>query len=162
LVEAIKEAGGPAYEYANIDPVDDQDGGEPGGNIRVAYLYDQTVIRLHNPNPGTSIQATEVLPGPELSLNPGRIDPLNTDAWTSSRKPLAAAWETVDGKNKFFTINVHFGSKGGSSSIEGDARPPVNGGVEDRQAQAEVTAVRLLLPRPSLLLIVHRTSSRPS
>lgn len=75
-----------------------------------------------------------------MKYNPGRIDPLNTEAWTASRKPLAAAWETLDGKNKFFTVNVHFGSKGGSSSIEGDARPPVNGGVEDRAAQANVTA----------------------
>lgn len=54
---------------------------------------------------------------------------------------MTAAWETLDGKNKFFTVNVHFGSKGGSSSIMGDARPPVNGGVDDRTEQAEVTGV---------------------
>lgn len=65
---------------------------------------------------------------------------MNTEAWTASRKPLAAAWETLDGRNAFFTVNVHFGSKGGSSSIEGDFRPPVNGGVEDRAVQANVTA----------------------
>lgn len=47
----------------------------------------------------------------------------------------------MDGKNKFFTVNVHFGSKGGGSPIQGDARPPVNGGVYDRLAQANLTAV---------------------
>ncbi|KAF2836651.1 DNase I-like protein [Patellaria atrata CBS 101060] len=140
LVAAISTAGGPDYKFVDIVPVDDQDGGQPGGNIRVAYLYDPSVIQLRDPNPGSSIDANEVLPGPELKFNPGRIDPLNTDAWTASRKPLAAAWETLDGRNKFFTVNVHFGSKGGSSSIEGDPRPPVNGGVDDRQKQAEVTA----------------------
>ena len=36
-------------------------------------------------------------------------------------------------------MNVHFGSKGGSSSLHGDARPPVNGGVDDRLAQSQLT-----------------------
>lgn len=139
LIDSIKSQGGPSYAYSTIDPVNNQDGGEPGGNIRVAYLYDPLTIRLHKPNPGSSTDANAVLPGPELKFNPGRIAPADP-AWTASRKPLVASWETLDGKNKFFTVNVHFGSKGGSSSIEGDARPPVNGGIEDRQAQALLTA----------------------
>lgn len=143
LIDSIKAQSGVAYAYAEIDPVNNQDGGEPGGNIRVAYLYNPLVLRLHNANPGNSTTANKVLPGPELKYNPGRIAPADA-AWTDSRKPLAAAWETLDGENKFFTVNVHFGSKGGSSSIEGDARPPVNGGVEDREAQATLTAVRSL------------------
>lgn len=134
LVSAIAAKGGPTYSFASVDPVSNQDGGEPGGNIRVAYLYDPKVLRLHNANPGGPTDANEVLPGPELKFNPGRIEPSNA-AFTASRKPVAAAWETLDGKNKFFTVNVHFGSKGGSSSIEGDYRPPINGGVDDRTAQ---------------------------
>ena len=78
-----------------------------------------------------------------MKYNPGRIDPAN-EAWTASRKPLVAQWEVIQkGAKKsstFFTVNVHFGSKGGSSSLHGDARPPVNGGVEDRLAQAQLTA----------------------
>jgi hypothetical protein len=35
LTAAIVKAGGPHYGWREIDPVDDQDGGEPGGNIRV-------------------------------------------------------------------------------------------------------------------------------
>ncbi|KAI5209107.1 DNase I-like protein [Aureobasidium subglaciale] len=139
LTSAIASIGGPEYEFVEIDPVDDKDGGAPGGNIRTAYLYNPDVLQLRKPNFGSSTDANEVLPGPELKYNPGRIDPLNP-AWTASRKPLVAAFETLDGKNSFFTINVHFGSKGGSSSIEGDARPPVNGGVEDRQEQMQLTA----------------------
>ena len=141
LAATIFNQSGVLYEFTDIVPVNNQDGGAPGGNIRTAYLYNPKIIRLRNVNPGGSNDANEVLPGPELKYNPGRIDPLNTQAWSASRKPLAAAWETLDGKNKFFTVNVHFGSKGGSSSIHGDARPPVNGGVEDRLLQANVTAV---------------------
>ncbi|ORY18601.1 Endonuclease/exonuclease/phosphatase [Clohesyomyces aquaticus] len=142
LTAAIAAAGGPTYAFADIDPVDDQDGGQPGGNIRVAYLYKPTLLRLYKPNPGSSTLANEVLSGPTLKFNPGRIDPTN-EAWTASRKPLAAQWEIIGGQgpsSKFFTVNVHFGSKGGSSSIQGDARPPVNGGVADRLAQAQLTA----------------------
>ncbi|KAF2109940.1 Endonuclease/exonuclease/phosphatase [Lophiotrema nucula] len=143
LIQAIASAGGPTYAYADIDPVDDQDGGQPGGNIRVAYLYNPTLLRLYKPNPGSSTDANEVLPGPTLKYNPGRIDPSNP-AWTASRKPLVAQWEVLTPPKKktstFFTVNVHFGSKGGSSSLHGDARPPVNGGVEDRIAQAQLTA----------------------
>ncbi|KAK5725938.1 hypothetical protein LTR15_004128 [Elasticomyces elasticus] len=139
LTSAINAASSTvSYTAVDIDPVDDQDGGEPGGNIRVAYLYNPKVLRLHNARPGSSTDATEVLPGPELSFNPGRIDPTN-EAWRASRKPLVAAWETLDGKNKFFTVNVHWTSKGGGSSLQGDARPPVNGGVAQRNSQAQIT-----------------------
>jgi len=140
LINSIKEQSGVTYAYTEIDPVNGKDGGQPGGNIRVAYLYNPQIIRLRKPNAGNSTVANEVLAGPELKYNPGRIAPADA-AWTASRKPLVAAWETLDGKNKFFTVNVHFGSKGGSSSIEGDARPPVNGGIEDRMAQTALTAV---------------------
>lgn len=141
LTTAIQSLGGVAYNYTYISPLNDESGGAPGGNIRVAYLYRADVIQLRGANPGTATDANEVLPSPELKYNPGFIDPSN-EAWTNSRKPLAAAWELADGSGKaLFTVNVHFGSKGGSSSLHGDARPPVNGGVDDRQAQAEVTAV---------------------
>jgi predicted extracellular nuclease len=125
-------------------PVDDQDGGQPGGNIRVAYLYKPNLIRLYKPNPGGPLDANEVLAGPTLKYNPGRIDPANA-AWSASRKPLVAQWEVIGkaGAKKsdvFFTVNVHFQSKGGGSSLHGDARPPVNGGVGDRLEQAQLTA----------------------
>ncbi|KAK7180975.1 hypothetical protein DPSP01_012351 [Paraphaeosphaeria sporulosa] len=143
LAAAIASIGGPQYAFTDVDPVDDKDGGAPGGNIRTAYFYKPSLIRLFKPNAGGSLDANAVLPGPSLKFNPGRIDPTN-EAWTASRKPLVAQWEVLGKKGKsegvFFTVNVHFGSKGGSSSIQGDARPPVNGGVEDRQAQAELTA----------------------
>lgn len=74
-----------------------------------------------------------------VRFNPGRIDPTN-EAWTSSRKPLVAAWETRSGST-LFTINVHLSSKDGSSSTQGDARPFVNGAVDQRTEQVKVAAV---------------------
>jgi endonuclease/exonuclease/phosphatase family metal-dependent hydrolase len=139
LISAISNASSSVkYAFTQINPLNKQDGGQPGGNIRTAYLYNPAVVRLRKPNQGSSTDATQVLAGPSLSFNPGRIEPANS-AWTNSRKPLIAQWETLDGKNPFFTVNVHWTSKGGSSSLQGDARPPINGGVDSRTAQANVT-----------------------
>lgn len=139
LIAAISDIGKVKYTYADIDPVNDKDGGQPGGNIRVAYLYNSDVVELVNANPGTSTDDTKVLPGPALSFNPGRIQPASS-AWDASRKPLAAHWRIVSDNTTFFTINVHLTSKLGGTTIEGDARPPVNGGVDQRIQQANVTA----------------------
>ncbi|KAL4862229.1 hypothetical protein BDV12DRAFT_207336 [Aspergillus spectabilis] len=139
LTELITAAGGPEYSFTEIVPINNADGGQPGGNIRVAYLYDSTLVRLRNANPGGSSDANEILDSGELKFNPGLIDPTN-EAWDESRKPLAAAWETIDGENKFFTVNVHLSSKGGGTTLQGDVRPPVNGAVEQRIAQADVVA----------------------
>jgi predicted extracellular nuclease len=40
LINAIKTASnGVTYDFVEIDPIDGQDGGAPGGNIRQVYLY---------------------------------------------------------------------------------------------------------------------------
>ena len=38
LANAIKAVNGIEYSFLEISPQNDEDGGEPGGNIRVAYL----------------------------------------------------------------------------------------------------------------------------
>ncbi|KAI0406984.1 DNase I-like protein [Xylaria palmicola] len=162
LTEAIAalSSGSVVYNYTYVSPVDGEDGGVPGGNIRNAYLYRPNVLQLQGGGAavaGDAATANEVLAGPRLKYNPGLIDPTNA-AWTDSRKPLVAGWELVGagkkghgkGKGKgqtLFTINVHFTSKGGSTSLHGDARPPVNGGVDQRIAQGKVAgafAARIL------------------
>lgn len=147
LVGAIAAISNVTYSFVYIAPVDGEDGGAPGGNIRVAYLYRPELLSLYSPNPGNSTAASEVLAGssgPELSLNPGRIDPSN-EAWDATRKPLAAAWIATGATKPFFTVNVHHSSKGGGSSLQGDPRPPINGVVDRRIQQANVTGVRFYL-----------------
>lgn len=67
---------------------------------------------------------------------------MNT-AWNATRKPLVALFESVASKEQVFAINVHMSSKGGSSSIHGNPRPPANGVVDKRIAQVGLLAVRL-------------------
>ena len=38
LANSITSSGGIAYNFTQISPINDQDGGVPGGNIRPAYL----------------------------------------------------------------------------------------------------------------------------
>ncbi len=39
FTDAIVAAGGPRYAWRTIDPVNNKDGGEPGGNIRQVFLF---------------------------------------------------------------------------------------------------------------------------
>ncbi len=86
LIAAIQAAGGPAYQFRQINPVDDQDGGEPGGNIRVGFLFrtDRGLEFIDRPGGGSTTPTTVIdhPSGPRLSSSPGRIDPLNP-AWAT-------------------------------------------------------------------------------
>ncbi|WML58809.1 endonuclease [Neobacillus sp. PS2-9] len=122
IIDKVKALGGPTYQYAEIAPVNNQDGGAPGGNIRVAFLYNKDRVSLTAGAPkGTSTQAVGFENG-KLTLNPGRIDPTNA-AFTSSRKPLAAQFD-FQGQSIIVVAN-HFNSKSGDQPLFGKNQPPV-------------------------------------
>lgn len=78
LVLAILAAGGPQYDFRQIDPIDRADGGVPGGNIRVGLLFNPARVQFVDRPGGNATTPVAVLPGaagPQLSLSPGRIDP---------------------------------------------------------------------------------------
>lgn len=139
LIAAIRAAGGPAYEFRDINPVDDQDGGEPGGNIRVGFLFrrDRGLRFVDRPGGGPTTPTTVVddRGGPRLSSSPGRIDPTNA-AFTRSRKPLAG--EFVFNGDRLFVIANHFSSKGGDQPLFGRFQPPTLTSEAQRNRQAEV------------------------
>ena len=111
LIAAIAAAGGPKYEYADVAPPDGADGGQPGGNIRVAYLYQPARVALI-----------------------GAVERIEDDAFRRSRKPLKAAFDFKG--TKLTVINNHFSSKFGSPPLFGRIQPPTNGGLAQRLAQA--------------------------
>jgi uncharacterized protein len=139
LVTAIQAAGGPVYEFRQIDPVDNEDGGQPGGNIRVGFLFrtDRGLEFIDRPG-GDSTTATTVVDhpsGPRLSFSPGRVDPQDP-AWEATRKPLAGEFR-MRGK-KVFVIANHFSSKGGDEPLFGRFQPPTRSTEVARHAQAQV------------------------
>ncbi|KAL8787480.1 MAG: hypothetical protein Q9195_007772 [Heterodermia aff. obscurata] len=137
LTQALKERTGIPYRFIDVDPINNADGVEIGTNVRSAYIFNPSQVRLYHPNPGNSTDINSVLPGPSLRFNPGRIDAPPT--FDHSPKPLAAQWETIDGKGVFFTVNVEWIPKYGRGSLQSDVRPPWAGRVKERIAQAQVT-----------------------
>ncbi|MBC7190747.1 endonuclease/exonuclease/phosphatase family protein [Marinobacter sp.] len=138
LVEAIERAGGPRYRFLDteglvpaffsdngvVSPV----GGQPGGNIRPAFLY--------NPERVSLIGSAEPLTDPaDQAVNPD-------NPFYRSRIPLVARFSFND--QELTLVNAHLSSKGGSAPILGteqpfEARqedPTVNGSLDERRRQA--------------------------
>lgn len=139
LVQAIEDAGGPTYEWRDLAPVDDSSGGQPGGNIRVGFLFNPARVWLDE----TSLQQV--------------VDPDHTDgdAFLDSRLPLSATFE-FEGR-KVTLINNHLSSKGGGTPLFGVVQPPVNGSEDQRLAQAAVLNDHvdgLLLADPAADIVV--------
>ncbi|WP_018567643.1 endonuclease/exonuclease/phosphatase family protein [Streptomyces sp. PsTaAH-124] len=136
LIDAIVAAGGPRYEWRSIDPVNDQDGGEPGGNIRQAFLFNPARVSFTD-RPGggstTAVGVTRVHGRAALTSSPGRIDPAS-EAWKSSRKPLAG--EFVFHGRTVLVIANHFASKGGDQGLTSTYQPPVRSSETQRHLQA--------------------------
>jgi uncharacterized repeat protein (TIGR01451 family) len=139
LTNAIATAGGPTYVYRQINPEDNQDGGAPGANIRVGFLFrtDRGLAFIDRPGAvaTTSITVGLGTSGIELSHSPGRIDPTNV-AFLDSRKPLAGEF-TYNGHKLIVVVN-HFNSKGGDSPLFGRIQPPSLSSEVQRAQQAQV------------------------
>lgn len=138
FVDAIVKAGGPRYKVRQIDPEDGADGGQPGGNIRVGFLFNPDRVSFVDRAGGDATTPTKVFSSrgkPHLSLSPGRIDPEH-DAWRSSRKPLAA--EFVFRGRTLFVVANHFTSKGADQPVHGRFQPPARSSEVQRGEQARV------------------------
>jgi predicted extracellular nuclease len=136
LIDAIVAAGGPRYDWRSIDPADDTDGGEPGGNIRQVFLFNPERVSFTDRAGGDATTAVGVqrLRGKAaLTVSPGRIDPADT-AWKSSRKPLVG--EFVFRGRTVIVIANHFNSKGGDQGLTAQYQPPVRSSETQRHQQA--------------------------
>ncbi|MEV5875065.1 endonuclease/exonuclease/phosphatase family protein [Streptomyces sp. NPDC052101] len=141
LIDAIVAAGGPKYDWRSINPVNDQDGGQPGGNIRQVFLFNPQRVSFVDRAGGdstTAVGVTKENGKAELTVSPGRIDPANA-AWKDSRKPLVGQF-VFRGKTVFVIAN-HLVSKGGDQGLTSQYQPPTRSSEIQRHAQAtEVNA----------------------
>ncbi len=121
-----------SLQYEFIDNTfigDDTSGGQPGGNIRTAFLY--------NPN------RVELVDGSVQSIQDGDQQNNPGNPFFGSRLPLVATF-AFNGE-EVTVVNNHFSSKGGSAPILGTEQPfedrqedpTVNGSLDERQAQAD-------------------------
>ncbi|MGM9440675.1 endonuclease/exonuclease/phosphatase family protein [Streptomyces murinus] len=137
LIDAIVAAGGPKYDWRSIDPVNDKDGGEPGGNIRQVFLFNPERVSFVDRAGGDSTTAVGVVKEhgkAQLTASPGRIDPASA-AWEDSRKPLVGQF-VFQGKTVFVIAN-HLISKGGDQSLTAQYQPVTRSSETQRHAQAQ-------------------------
>ncbi|NJK64378.1 MAG: hypothetical protein HC921_18305 [Synechococcaceae cyanobacterium SM2_3_1] len=129
LVDAISSASGPDYEFIDNPGVSNNlGGGQPGGNIRTALLYNPQRVDLV----GNSVQSITEAGAPTTSPT----------VFFEGRPPLRAQFsfnsQPVD------LVCNHFSSKSGSAAILGVEQPfedlqedpNINGSLDQRQAQA--------------------------
>ncbi|PHM08781.1 endonuclease [Nostoc sp. 'Peltigera malacea cyanobiont' DB3992] len=110
LISSIQSVGGAAYEYQEIPPQNGLDGGQPGGNIRVGFLFNPQRVKLQ------------------------KLERFADDsAFLKSRKPLVGEFTFND--IPITLINNHFASKSGgagSNSKRIEQATIVNKFVENR------------------------------
>lgn len=157
LTTAVNAATGKTYGYININPINNADGGEPGGNIRQAFLYDTARISFSGVVGGANDAIfASAAPGGQVTFNlaAGRIDPGNA-AFNSSRKPLVLNF-SIDGQQVIVIAN-HFNSKGGDQPLFGPTQAPVLSTAAQRLAQAQavgsfVTGVLAINPNANIIV----------
>jgi len=165
LSQAILDAGGPHYDFRQVNPVRNQEGGQPGGNIRVAFMFNAgrvAFIDRGDPTPEKETTVVQENGTVHLSLNPGRIGTM-APAFTAdkrrhffnSRRSLAG--EFIFNGQSVFVINNHFSSKGGDDRLMGGNQPPMLPSEVQRREQAKFVhsfAVSILAADPDANVIV--------
>jgi predicted extracellular nuclease len=123
LIAAVQRAGGPTYAWVDIPPQAGADGGQPGGNIRNAFLYDPGRVQL--------VEGTLQRVGSQ------------SPAFEGSRKPLAARFRLVEGQGELELINVHLASKRHQNGLFAPEEPGFDPRLAVRVQQAEVIGAHL-------------------
>lgn len=124
LCDTIVRLGGPQYDFHELEPKNNQDGGEPGGNIRCAFLVDPKRFKVDT----------------ALTRRLGEDSPF----FTSTRKSLELHGTFLPTGKKAVWINDHWSSKGGSDSAFGERQPPRDPTAPKRVGQQNVIHNRMV------------------
>lgn len=116
LIDKIKELGGPEYQYIDIAPENNQDGGAPGANIRVGFLY--------NPKRVNFVKAQAI----------GKDNPI----FANTRKSLAGFFTFKN--QEILLIGNHLNSKRGDQPLYGKNQPAILGSETQRHQLAQAIA----------------------
>lgn len=142
LIETINRKYGKNYQFVDIPPVNNKDGGQPGGNIRVGFLFNADRVELHgdkhnghNKGSSTDTVKVEVSADGEVDLNhnPGRINPTHSD-FERTRKSLVT--EFVFNGQKIYIVSNHFNSKRSDSPLIGRYQPQILNSEKQRKRMA--------------------------
>lgn len=136
LINAISAAGGPStYEFREVAPANNSDGGWPGANIRNGFLFNSARVQFVDKGSANAQSQTSVLNlqgKADIDFSPGR---LQSPAFTDSRKPVIGKF--IFENQELFIIVNHFKSKGGDTALMGEFQPPKLTSELKRNSQAE-------------------------
>ena len=151
LVDALNLATGAHYQWVDQAPVNGAEGGEPGGNIRVGFLYNTDRVQLGDLDANATLaerrQYTDRIgdgvrdAGDLIAYDDSMISSeISTSDWSSTRRSLLGEF-TFHGNTVYVTAN-HFTAKGGSGEFwqfdqDLEAGDPANAGWAKRSEQAE-------------------------
>lgn len=157
LCEAIVAQGGPRYRWTDVPPAAHTEGGQPGGNIRVGFLYDPARVTFEPRGEPGSLTPNKVETHDgraRLALNPGRVEPQDP-AFADTRRTLAAEFRFRG--HTVVLLNSHFSSRRGDDWTFGPRQPPTLHSEPRRlgQAQAVHRFVRELAERDPQATILH-------
>jgi predicted extracellular nuclease len=133
LVDAINAIAPDGVTYAFIDNPfigDDSNGGQPGGNIRTAFIYRTDRVSFDPDSLATVGADGGVVTAPSIDQQSDPDHP-----FFAARPPLVATF-TFNGED-VTVVNNHFTSKGGSAPLLGSDQPPFDAGEVQRAAQAQ-------------------------
>lgn len=123
LIQTIEELSGIRYQWVDINPELDADGGQPGGNIRNGFLF--------NPDRVSLVEGSaKIFGGDEL-------------VYENSRKPLIAQFRETKSQQTIACINLHLASKRHQNSIFAPIEPGVDAKLSVRVDQASIVAAQV-------------------
>lgn len=123
LSASIKCENGQTYKWVNIDPLLHGEGGQPGGNIRVAVMYNPARVTFTPWGTPGPLETTWVTKEGNISTNPGRVFARSSE-FRKTRKSIIVQF-SFQGE-KVILIGNHFNSKLGDGSHFGSIQPPVS------------------------------------
>ena len=146
LVDAIVEAGGPTYAFIDNPFIgNNTSGGQPGGNIRNAFLYNPERVSSAGEPQLDDYDAGAV----QTVVDPQDQRTNEANPFFDSRLPLVVTF--TFNEKEVTVISNHFSSKGGSKPLlgslqrtvvedaepgEGQEDPEINGSLDERRDQA--------------------------
>src|SRR5699024_3810357 len=136
LIQEIEAAGGPTYDYINLDSKYSTVNRFSSGNSQIGFLYNgQRVSLAESQEEFSETQQDTVYENEQLTLNPGHIAPTN-DVFEQTPPPLAVQFKFQD--ESILVIATQFNSKLEDDLVFGKSQSQVRGSESKRIKMAQI------------------------
>ncbi len=155
LIDSIPCGAEVSYKPVYSDPFINNDGGQPGGNIQVAFIYNEYRVSFSQRGILDPLMDQYLTTSGRLLNNPSRLYARDA-AFKNSRKSLAAEFEFRG--EPVFVIGNHFNSKFADTSLWGAEQPHELYSDDRRQVKARrinqfVQSMLVLNPEANIIVL---------